>query len=148
MGSSNEPLAAGPAIVRTLELTAGLALLTARVAGRDDLAARAEALATELAPLGAADADAYSEFLATNSDEARARTIELPLRMAELAADAAELAAEAALATESAARGDARAGVLLAEAAARAAAMLVQANGGDDAAASATARAARAAARL
>ena len=148
MGSSSEPLAAGPAIVRTLELAAGLALLTARVAGRDDLAARAEALSAELAPLGAADADAYREFLDTRSDESRAQTVELPLRMAELAADTAELAAEAALATDSAARGDARAGVLLAEAAARAAALLVQMNGGGGAAASATERAARAASRL
>ena len=148
MGSSSAPLAAGPAIVRTLELAAGLALLTARIAGRDDLAARAEALAADLAPLGRADAEAYREFLATHSDKALAQTIELPLRMADLAADASELAAEAALATESAARGDARAGVLLAEAAARAAAMLVQENGGGDAAAPATGRAARAAARL
>ena len=148
MDSSNEPLAAGPAIVRTLELAAGLALLTARVAGRDDLAERGEALSAKLAPLGAADADAYREFLATHSDEAKARTIELPLRMVELAADTAELAAEAAVSTDRAARGDARAGVLLAVAAARAAAMLVQVNGGGDAAASATGRAARAAARL
>jgi hypothetical protein len=142
------PLAAGPAIVRTIELAAGLALLTARVAGRDDLAVRAEELSAELAPLAAADAAAYREFLATRSDEARSRTIELPLRMAELAADTAELAAEAARATESAARGDARAGIVLAEAAARAAALLVQMNGGGDAAASATERAARAASRL
>ena len=147
MGSS-DPLAAGPAIVRTLELAAGLALLTARVAGRDDLAQRAEALRVELTPLAAEDEAAYREFLATRSDSARARTIELPLRMAELAADAAELAVEAALSTESAARGDARAGVVLAEACARAAAMLVQVNGGGDAAASATGRASRAAARL
>jgi formiminotetrahydrofolate cyclodeaminase len=146
--ASSEPLAAGPAIVRTLELAAGLAFLTARVAGRDDLVRRAEELAAEVSPLADADAAAYGEFLATRSDEARARTIELPLRMAELAADIAELAAETALATESAARGDARAGVLLAEAAARAATMLVQVNGGGDAAASATGRAARAAARL
>jgi hypothetical protein len=146
--ASSDSLAAGPAIVRTLELAAGLALLTARVAGRDDLAARAEALATELAPLGAADADAYRDLLATRSEEARARTIVLPLAMAELAADAAELAAEAALATESAAAFDAKAGVLLAEAAARAAALLVEANGGGDAARQATSRAARAAARL
>lgn len=145
---SGSPLAAGPAIVRTLELAAGLALLTARVAGRDDLAERAGALAAELAPLGAADAAAYGEFLATRSDEARARTIELPLRIAELAADAAELAAEAALATESAAAGDAKAGVVLAEAAARAAALLVETNGGGDAAAAATSRASRAASRL
>jgi formiminotetrahydrofolate cyclodeaminase len=145
---SSEPLAAGPAIVRTLELASGLGLLTARVAKRDDLVSRAEALAAALAPLAAEDEAAYREFLATRSDSARARTIELPLRMAELAADAAELAAEAALSTESAARGDARAGVVLAEACARAAAMLVQVNGGGDAAASATGRASRAAPRL
>ncbi len=147
MGCS-EPLAAGPAIVRTLELAAGLALLTARVAGRDDLAARAEQLADAVAPLGDADADAYRQFIATRSDEARAQTIELPLQMAELAADTVELAAEAAEATESAARGDARVGVLLAETAARAAALLVQVNGGGGAADSATARAARAASRV
>jgi formiminotetrahydrofolate cyclodeaminase len=147
LGSSS-PLAAGPAIVRTLELAAGLALLTARVARRDDLVARAEALATELAPLADADSDAYRAYLATGSDEARARTIELPLRMAELAADAAELAAESAQSTERAASGDAKAGVLLAEAAARAAALLVRVNGGGDAASAATSRAARAAARL
>jgi formiminotetrahydrofolate cyclodeaminase len=145
---SSEPLAAGPAIVRTLELAAGLALLTARVADREDLAERAQALQATLSPLATEDEAAYREFLATRSDSARARTIELPLRMAELAADAAELAAEAVLSTASAARGDARAGVVLAEACARAAAMLVQVNGGGDAAASATRRASRAAARL
>jgi formiminotetrahydrofolate cyclodeaminase len=144
--ASSEPLTAGPAVVRTLELAAGLALLTARVAGRDDLVARAEALRSEVEPLAAADTAAYGEFLATGTDEARARTIELPLRMADLAADAAELAAEAANATERAVRGDARTGVLLADAAARAAAMLVQVNGGGDAAAAATERSARAAA--
>jgi formiminotetrahydrofolate cyclodeaminase len=145
---SSEPLAAGPAIVRTLELAAGLALLTARVADREDLAERAQALQATLSPLATEDEAAYREFLATRSDSARARTIELPLRMAELAADAAELAAEAVLSTASAARGDARAGVVLAEACARAAAMLVQVNGGGDAAVSATRRASRAAARL
>ena len=147
MGSS-EPLAAGPAIVRTLELAAGLALLTARVADREDLAERAQALQATLSPLATEDEAAYREFLATRSDSARARTIELPLQMAELAADAAELAAEAVLSTASAARGDARAGVVLAEGCARAAAMLVQVNGGGDAAAAATRRASRAAARL
>jgi formiminotetrahydrofolate cyclodeaminase len=144
----SEPLAAGPAIVRTLELGAGLALLTARVAGRDDLVARARALTAELAPLAEADSAAYRDYLATHSDEARARTIELPLRMAELAADTAELALESAQSIERAVSGDAKSGVLLAEAAARAAALLVQVNGGGDAASAATSRAARAAARL
>jgi hypothetical protein len=36
------------------------------------------------------------EFLRTRSEEARDRTIELPLRMAFLAAEAAEIAADAA----------------------------------------------------
>jgi formiminotetrahydrofolate cyclodeaminase len=146
--ASSDPLAAGPAIVRTLELAAGLALLTARVAERDDLVERAEALAAEAAPLAGADADAYREFLASPSDATRAKTIELPLRMAGLAADTAELAAEAAVSTQRAASGDAKAGALLAEAAARAAALLVRVNGGGDAAADATGRAARAAARV
>jgi len=147
LGFSSGPLAAGPAIVRTLELAAGLALLTSRVAGRDDLADRAQAMVAEIAPLAEADAEAYRAFLASGSDEAHARTIELPLRMAELAADVAELAAEAGAATDRAARGDAKAGVLLAEAAARAAALLVRMNGGGDAAEAATERAARAASR-
>jgi methenyltetrahydrofolate cyclohydrolase len=143
-----EPLAAGPAVVRTLELATGLAFLTARVARRDDLVARAEALAAEAAPLAAQDAEAYRDYLATGSDEARALTIDRPVRMAELAADAAELALESAQSTDRAVSGDAKAGVLLAEAAARAAALLVRVNGGGDAAAAATSRAARAAARL
>jgi formiminotetrahydrofolate cyclodeaminase len=134
--------------VKTIVLAADLALLTARLSGRADIEKRARSLAAEVEPLAAADAAAYKEFLRSTSEEARVRTIELPLRMAGLAADAAELAADAAASTERAVRGDARAGVLLAEAAARAAALLVRMNGGGDAAADATGRAARAAARL
>jgi hypothetical protein len=146
--SSERPLAAGPAIVRTIGLAAELAALTARTAGRADLAQRARALAAEAAPLAADDSAAYQEFLRTRSDEARARTIELPLRMAELAADAAEVAADAAETAKGAVGGDAAVGTLLAETAARAAALLVRVNGGGEAAADATGRAARAAARL
>jgi len=143
------PRAAGPAIVRTIELAAGLAVVTARVAGRADLAQRAKALAGEIAPLAAADAAAYQEFLRTRSEESRARTIELPLQMAELAAATAELAAEAAVAAQGPVGGDAAVGTLLAETATRAAALLVRVNGGDEAAAdAATGRAARAAARV
>lgn len=142
------PLAAGPAIARTIELAAGLAVVTARVAGRADLARRARALSEQAVPLAAEDAAAYQEFLRTRSEEARARTIELPLQMAELAADTADVAAEAAAATEGAVGGDAKVGTLLAETAARAAALLVRVNGGGEAAAGASARAARAAARV
>jgi len=147
LGSSDE-LAAGPAIARTIELAASLAVLTARVAGRADLAERARSLGREARPLAEADAAAYSDFLRTRSDEDRARTIEIPLQMAGLAAAAAEVAADAAEATEGAVGGDARVATLLAEAAARAAALLVRLNGGGDAAEDATARAARAAARV
>jgi hypothetical protein len=145
---SSEQLAAGPAIARTIELAAQLATLTARVAGRADLAERARELGREAGPLADADAAAYSDFLRTRSEEDRARTIEIPLRMAGLAATAAELAADAAEATEGAVGGDARVATLLAEAAARGAALLVRLNGGGDAAEDATARAARAAARV
>ena len=130
MASSELPLAAGPAIVRTIELAAGLAELTASVCGRDDLVERARVLAREVAPLADLDAAAYEEFLRTRSDEAQARTIELPARMAELATDAAGLAGEAAEAAEGAVRGDAAVGVLLGEAAAHAAALLVRINSG------------------
>jgi formiminotetrahydrofolate cyclodeaminase len=147
LGSSDE-LAAGPGIARTIELAASLAALTARVAGRADIAERVRAIAREARPLADADAAAYSDFLRTRSQADRERTIEIPLRMANLAAETAELAAEAAAATEGAVGGDARVGALLAEAAARGAALLVRVNGGGDAADAATGRAARAAARV
>ena len=134
--------------MRTIELAAGLAVVTARVAGRADLARRARGLADEVAPLAAADAAAYQEFLGTRSEESRARTIELPLRMAELAAATAEVAAEAAVAAQGPVGGDAAVGTLFAETAARAAALLVRINGGGEAAADATGRAARAAAQV
>jgi hypothetical protein len=141
-------LAAGPAIVRTIELATDLALLTARTAGRADLAQRAKALAARAKPLAAEDAEAYREFLRSRSEEARARTIELPLQMAALAADTAEVAADAAAVAEGAVGGDARVGTLLAETAARAAALLIRVNGGGDAGEEASVRAARAAARV
>jgi formiminotransferase-cyclodeaminase len=146
--SGSSELAAGPAVAHTIELAARLTILTARTVGRADLAQRARAIADRAAPLAAADADAYREYLATRSESARARTIELPLQMAELAADAAELAAQAAAATEGAVGGDAKVGTLLAETAARAAALLVRLNGGGEAGSAATDRAARAASRV
>ena len=148
VASSELPLAAGPAIARTIELAARLARLTAMTAGRADLAQRARALAAEAEPLAAADAAAYHEFLRTKSEEARAETIELPLRMAALAADVAELAAEAYEHAQGPVGGDAAVGTMLAETAARAAGYLVRVNGGGEAAAEATARAAAAAARV
>lgn len=140
------PLAAGPAIVRTIVLATDLALLTATTAGLPELAQRARSLRDRAAPLAEADAAAYRDFLATRSEEARGRTIELPLQMAELAADTTEVAAETALAAAGPVAGDATVGAMLAETAAHAAALLVRMNGGGEAAAGAADRAARAAA--
>lgn len=145
---SSDQLAAGPAIARTIELSARLTILTARTVGRADLARNARSVAERAMPLAEQDAQAYRDYLATRSEESRQRTIDLPMQMAELAAEAAELAATAAAATEDAVGGDAKVGTLLAEAAARAAGLLVQLNGGGDAAARATDRAARAAAQV
>jgi methenyltetrahydrofolate cyclohydrolase len=141
-------LAAGPAIARTIALAAELALLTARTAGRGDLAQRARAFAAAAEPLGAEDASAYHEFLRSKSEDAKARTIELPLQMAALAADVAELAAETSRRAQGQVRGDAAVGTMLAETAARAAAYLVRVNGGGEAAEEFTRRAAAAAVRV
>ena len=109
-------------------LAAGLAELTARVATNDVLVERARELREQAAPLGTEDAAAYEDLLRTQSDEARALTVELPLRMAELAAEIAEVCALAAGSTRGPARGDAAAGAELAAAAGRAAARLVAIN--------------------
>jgi len=109
-------------------LAAGLAELTARVATNDVLVERARELREQAAPLGTEDAAAYEDLLRTQSDEARALTVELPLRMAELAAEIAEVCALAAGSTGGPARGDAAAGAELAAAAGRAAARLVAIN--------------------
>ncbi len=133
MASSDTPLAAGPAIVRTIELGAGLAALTAAVAGRDDLVQRARGLAAQTAPLAAEDAEAYAAFLATGAESDRRRTIDLPERMAGLAAETAEVCELAAAAADGPVAGDARVGALLAETAARAATLLVRINRGETA---------------
>jgi formiminotetrahydrofolate cyclodeaminase len=126
--ASSDLLAAGPATAATLVLAAGLAELTARVATNVVLAERARELREQAAPLGTEDAAAYEDLLRTQSDEAQALTVELPLRMAELAAEIAEVCALAAGSTRGPARGDAAAGAELAAAAGRAAARLVAIN--------------------
>jgi formiminotetrahydrofolate cyclodeaminase len=128
-----EPLAAGPATAAVIGLAAGLAELTAGLAGRDDLVDRARRLGVEAETLGRRDAEAYARRLRERTPEAREETIEVPARMAELAADVGELAAEAAIGGKTDSRYDAVAGTILAESAATAAAVLVHANVGDPA---------------
>jgi methenyltetrahydrofolate cyclohydrolase len=127
---SSEPLAAGPACAAALFLAAGLAELTAGLAGRKELVARARELGGKALALGREDAEAYAERLAGGGDAARERTIAVPGALAELAAELAELAAEAAAAGKHDSRYDAVAGALLAESAAHMAALLVGVNAG------------------
>jgi hypothetical protein len=129
-----EPLAAGPATAAVIGLAAGLAELTAGLAGREDLVDRARRFRAEADALGLRDAEAYARRLRERTPEAREETIEVPARMAELAAAVGELAAEAAAAGKEDSRYDAVAGTILAEAAAQAASMLVEVNirAGDD----------------
>jgi formiminotetrahydrofolate cyclodeaminase len=121
------PPAAGPATSLTLALAAGLAELTAAVAGEDELATRARALREGAAAIGAEDAAAYAELLRAGQS-AREHVIELPARMASLAGEIGDVAASAVERGRPDSRYDAAAGALLAAGAARSAALLVEAN--------------------
>jgi formiminotetrahydrofolate cyclodeaminase len=114
-------------------LAAGLAELTAAVAGDRQTAKAARELVAVAEDLARQDAAAYAELLRTGSEEARQQTIEVPTRIAELAAEAAGLASSAAVDCSGPARYDALAGVIIAAAAARMAVLVVAANCGDEA---------------
>ncbi len=133
-GSFDEarPPAAGPAAAAVLALAAGLAELTAGLAGDEALVARARTLRGEAEALGRDDAQAYAELLADGGEAARERTIELPSQMAELSVQIGELAALATELGRRDSRYDAIAGALLAETAARVACLLVEANLGGE----------------
>lgn len=125
--ASSDPLAAGPAAALVLEVAAGLAELTASLAGHDQVVSRARTLRGDANALGCEDAEAYAERLRGDS-EARERTIELPARMAELAAEIGEVTTLAAELGKPDSRYDSIAGALLAESAARVAVLLLEAN--------------------
>lgn len=132
-------------------MAAGLTAMAARFAPdewerRAEVVGRAEELRARIEPLADADAEAYGAFMASRTDETRARTIEVPNELAELAAEVAELAAEVAVDGNPNVTGDAAAGATLAAAAASIAARLVALNDGDPQASAAHARAAAAAA--
>jgi hypothetical protein len=122
------PQAAGPAAAAVLTLAAGLAELTAALAGEGELIERGRALGAEAEALGRLDAAAYAELLRERTDAARDQTVDVPLRIAELAAAVADLAADAAERGKPDSRYDAIAGSILAASAASVAAMLVRAN--------------------
>ncbi|MBD0348391.1 MAG: cyclodeaminase/cyclohydrolase family protein [Thermoleophilia bacterium] len=145
--ATDAPAPGGGAVAALVTaMSAGLVAMVARASrGWDEAAgtaAQAERLRTRVAPLAAANAQAYEEALAALAlpeeiepevrggaiGDALGRAADLPLRIAAAAADVALLAAHAAERGEPALRPDAAVAALLAEAAARSAAQLVEIN--------------------
>ena len=120
----------GSSMAVTCALGAALVEMAARLAGHDPerlSAVRARALELAEEELGS-----YAPVLAaTDAGQRAAALVEAsrpPLEVAELAAEVAELGLEVAHASSAAVRGDALAGILLAEAASTAASRLVEIN--------------------
>jgi formiminotetrahydrofolate cyclodeaminase len=128
VGERTPAPASGSATAVAAALAAALVELTARFS--DDEAARDEALRLrgELLALADADADAYAEFMRTRSDEARDRTIDVPLELAEAASAVAVLAERLEREGNPRLVGDAAAAAVLARAAVTSAARLVELN--------------------
>lgn len=131
LGESTPAPGGGAACAAVLALAAGLVEMAARFAGDEATTARAAALREAAPPLAEEDADAYGRVLA-EPPERRATALAAaagpPLAMAEAGAQVAELGVRVASGGRPALRGDAVAGVLLAEGATRAAAELVLIN--------------------
>jgi formiminotetrahydrofolate cyclodeaminase len=128
LGERSPSPASGSATAVTAALAAGLAELTARFAGDEPAFSEAVHLRARLLALADEDAAAYTEFMESRSDEARERTIDVPLEIAERAADVARLGARLAGSARGSVAGDAEVAVLLARGAVAAAARLVELN--------------------
>jgi methenyltetrahydrofolate cyclohydrolase len=113
-------------------LAAALVEMAARLAGRDEAVRSAAELRRTGLRLAEEELTSYAPVLAARSPEERSAALvtasEAPAQVAELAAEAAELGVNVAGSSSPAVRGDALAGVVLAEAAASAAARLVAIN--------------------
>jgi formiminotetrahydrofolate cyclodeaminase len=128
LGKRTPAPASGTATALTGAFAARLVELAARFAEDEDAVDRAGALATRLAELADEDADAYTEFMETRTDEARQRTIDVPLEIAAKADEAERLAEQVGSRLTSSVRGDAEAAAELARAAARVARRLAELN--------------------
>lgn len=123
---------AGSAVAWSGALAAGLLEMVASFAGEQETAARGAVLRGELLDAGERELHAYEPVLAAATEGERRAALSVasdaPLAIARAAAEVAELGAEVSVRSKPALKGDAAAGVLLAEAATRAAAQLVEIN--------------------
>jgi formiminotetrahydrofolate cyclodeaminase len=128
VGERTSAPASGSATAVAAALAAALVELTARFS--DDTRARDEAvrLRARLLALADEDAAAYTEFMATRSEEARSRTVDVPAELAEAAAAVARLGERLEREGNPRLVGDAAAAVELARAAVRVGARLVELN--------------------
>lgn len=123
--------ASGSAAALSAALAAALVELAAEFSDDGEGLARARELRKGLVGLADEDAQAYSDFMRTRSDQDRSRTIDVPLAVAEAAAETAALAEGLAEHGRKSIAGDALVAAELAHAAARAALALVELNRGD-----------------
>jgi formiminotetrahydrofolate cyclodeaminase len=128
IGERTPAPASGAATAVTAALAAALAELSARYAGNEADAERAQALAAELLRLGDEDAAAYAAFMADRNEETRAEIVRVPEEIARLAGEAVEIAERATEKLSKAVTGDARASAELGRAAAHVARGLAELN--------------------
>jgi len=128
LGARTPAPASGSGAAVTGAIGAALAELAARFSDEREIASRLVELRTRLVELADEDAEAYTAFMRTRSDDDRDRTIDVPLAIAETAAEAAGLASVLVEGSNPRVAGDAEAGFELARAAARVGARLVEIN--------------------
>jgi formiminotetrahydrofolate cyclodeaminase len=128
LGERTPAPASGAATALTAAFAASLVELAARFAEDEAAITRAKALSARLAQLADEDAAAYAAFMETRSEEARRRTIEVPLEIAASADEVERLAARVRKQLTSSVAGDAEAAEELACAAGRVARRLAELN--------------------
>jgi formiminotetrahydrofolate cyclodeaminase len=128
LGERTPAPASGAATAVTGAFAACLVELAARFAEDEAAVSRARTLSTRLLQLADEDAEAYTAFVETGSEDARRRTIEVPLEIAANADEVEQLAGRVGTQLTSSVAGDAEAAEELARAAARVARRLAKLN--------------------
>jgi len=133
LGARTPAPASGSGAAVTGAIAAALAELAARFSDDHETAERLVELRGRLLGLADEDAEAYTAFMRTRSEEDRDRTIDVPLAIAETAAEVAGFASVLVERGNPRVAGDAEAGLELARAVSRVGARLVEINVGDSA---------------